>query len=129
MSVTPQDFLAAAQAMSADSSEMACRSVINRAYYAAFNAANQFHTALPMPGSAPAEPKGMHETLFHQLINPTLKKEHPQWSLSRQIGYKVRDLKPYRVKADYKLSESLSPGDHEYVLEQSSRISSLCCAT
>lgn len=129
MPVTPQDFLSAAQALSAETSEIAHRSAISRAYYAAYHAAEQFHAALPMPGSAPAKVTGMHETLFHQLTNPSLKKEHPHWSVSRQIGYKARDLKPYRVKADYNLDVSLSSSDCEYVLEHTSRLFSLCRST
>ena len=126
---TPEDFLAVAHTLAMDNSEMACRSAINRAYYAAYHAADQFHAALPMPGMLPAIAVGVHDTLYHRLCHPTLAKDHPQRTRSVQVGYKARGLKPYRTKADYKLAETLGAGDRDHVLEQGARLLEFCKTT
>jgi hypothetical protein len=108
MSVTPGDLLTEAQALSADiiHSEARRRTVIGRAYYAAYHA---LLAAATRAGYRYARddgrPPGRHENLM-------------EWA-SRRSGSEsleeaadhLNKLKRWRVNADYYLDRHISPGD------------------
>lgn len=117
MAVTAQQLLEYAQAINSND-ELSQRAAINRAYYAAYHAARLFHGKLSSPGRLPAGPAGVHETLYHQLVHPTLPQSTDEMAIrSKQIGYKAKDIRQYRVSADYSLDEPVVASDVEYVIQ------------
>jgi uncharacterized protein (UPF0332 family) len=108
MSVTPGDLLTEAQALSADinHSEARRRTVVGRAYYAAYHA---LLAAATRAGYRYARddgrPPGSHENLMEWAMNR---------SGSLDLGksaFALRDLKRQRAKADYRLTETVTFND------------------
>ncbi|HRJ62007.1 MAG TPA: hypothetical protein PKZ97_02975 [Azospirillaceae bacterium] len=105
MSVTPGDLLAEAKALrvAARGSEARCRTVIGRAYYAAYHALSQAAaTAGYRYATENNRPPGSHENLIHwcrsQKTIPALK----------MAGRILADIKTWRVRADYKLADPVT---------------------
>lgn len=121
MAVTPEDLLEQARGFSL-SNEPAVRVAVNRAYYAAFHAASQFHERLTLPGYSPPNACGVHETLYHRLVNPTLKSSDQRYIRSKQIGLIARDIKSKRRLADYELKVPVTSDVADYVITQASKI-------
>ncbi len=109
MSVTPHELLAAAQAIP-HTDEASRRAIINRVYYAAFQAAYDFHCSLPTPGSV-GSAKGEHAQLIASLSKPTVNSGHPTHLTSRRLGVMLNALLTLRVKADYRPKENVSVED------------------
>jgi uncharacterized protein (UPF0332 family) len=85
--------------------ETQLRSVVSRAYYAAYHDCVQWHVTLKSPGSVGASDGGVHSQLIAQLSLPTVKGDEVLKSKKR--GYLLKALKLKRTKADYHLSEDL----------------------
>lgn len=117
MSVSPKELLEHAAEMP-KASEADCRAAISRGYYAAFHTAQLFHDGLSTGGVPPSPPKGMHETLYHRLTNPTVSGQDEK-SLSRRLGHIGRDLRKKREDADYHLHLPLNCEDVNYVIQLS----------
>jgi len=101
MSCSPQDTYKVASVLRAsDSSEAALRAVTNRAYYASYHAAKEFHSSLKSPGSV-QNSSGSHEQLITQLDNPTLGKTDKEYWLSKGISKTLRIAYVHRISADY----------------------------
>lgn len=105
MSVTPGDLLAESKALrvAARGSEARCRTVIGRAYYAAYHALLQAAaTAGYRYATENNRPPGSHENLIHwcrsQKTAPALK----------MAGRILADIKTWRVRADYMLTDSVT---------------------
>lgn len=126
MAICVSDLIAYASATSVSAEEVSLRSSVSRAYYAAYHAARIFHEGLSSPGIVPPQEMGLHETLFYRLVNPSMQASDPSHLKSKQIGYKAKGLKPYRVKADYELAETVNADDMAHVIEESWRIVLLC---
>lgn len=127
MPITPEDLLAQAHGLSASKTEPALRGAVSRAYYGAYHAAIRFHDSLPSPGTLPAAGCGVHETLYHQLLNLTgLPPNSPLRLTARQIAYKGKELRKRRVVADYELSATVSEADAQLALEGAKGILELC---
>lgn len=60
---------------------------------------------------------GGHKQLWYALSNPTVVSADLK-SKSRQIGYICKDLHIRRVKADYKLDETVDRADVETAMRQ-----------
>jgi uncharacterized protein (UPF0332 family) len=114
MAVTPAQLLEHAKSL-ASGDELSIRVTINRAYYAVHHAARLFHDGLAAPGRLPERGVGVHESLYHQLLNPTISDEETKF-LSRKVGIKAKDLKAKRELADYFIDLSVTEADAQYVL-------------
>lgn len=124
MPCTQDDFLAIARENSQpEASEIALRSAISRAYYAAFHAAKFFHDKLPAPGEPAPSGMGVHSALCYKLGRPRSSIiGQEKATLSRSIKYMCEGLKPMRVKADYELTETIVYGDAENAIAIASKI-------
>lgn len=108
MSVTPGDLLTEAQALSADitHSEARRRTVVSRAYYAAYHAlltaaAREGYRYGRENGRSP----GSHENLIEWAIH------HSDAKSLTQSAVALRRLKNQRTKADYRLTETVTFND------------------
>lgn len=112
MAVSPLDFLQQAKQLANNAvADVDYRNAVGRAYYAAFHAADAFHSSLPQPGRLPAKSTGLHEQLFHRLINPTISATDSRHRVSRIVGHKARDFHRIRVQADYDLGQEMTGED------------------
>lgn len=124
MSVTPHDLLAAARAIP-HADEAGRRALISRVYYAAFQAAREFHGSLSVPGSV-GNAQGEHAQLISQLSKPGVNTGHPTHLASRQIGVILGSLLVLRVKADYRPKETVTVEDAETALYKAEDIFRQC---
>jgi uncharacterized protein (UPF0332 family) len=107
MSVTSGQMIDCAAAMLTTASDEAqFRSVCSRAYYGAFHAANNFHNALPVPGTV-GNAKGRHEQLIAQLTNPQISKQNKRYHVSQALAKSLRPLLSNRVLADYTVAKTV----------------------
>lgn len=126
MSVTPHDLLLAAKNLhKTPSTEADRRALVNRAYYAAYQAAYEFHLSLPAPGSV-GTASGKHEQLVAQLRNPTIKSSDPRHFASRRLGIILGDLLATRVRADYYPNDDVTEEDANTAMFQAQDIFNIC---
>ena len=111
MAIKHSDFLAFAQALSADC-EINLRNSISRAYYAAY------HACLQIYKMDNAVDGGLHTKLIQGLKKSSAPAD-------RQIGYMLEQLKNQRVIADYKLLDNVSIKDKDSVLSQTEKLLTL----
>jgi uncharacterized protein (UPF0332 family) len=105
------------------SSEAQHRTVVGKAYYAAYHDSLMWHEALPTPGSlAPNGRNGTHEQLLQRLSNPTGSTEK---MVSKKRSYMLRALHQKRVTADYKLETSVSLAEASQALEDAKLVVAL----
>ncbi|MGY6273486.1 hypothetical protein ACXIUT_27780 [Achromobacter denitrificans] len=101
MSVTPNDMLQTGhKALGMADCEADYRNAVGRFYYAAHHHVKDFHNALPSPGRNTSK-HGSHDELCSQLVNPTIPKDSPDYTKSRQLGIMAKALLTHRIKADY----------------------------
>ena len=99
------------------------RTVIGKAYYAAYHDSVCWHMALSSPGSLTVNgSNGIHSQLFQRLSNPT---ESTVRVASKKRGYALRALHEKRVSADYKLDETVSQSNASQALADAKLIISL----
>lgn len=121
MSVQPREILDVAKSLAETPKGEACyRSVINRAYYAAYNGAKRFHGNLATPGTV-VNANGSHEQLISALDNPTIPRSPEYWT-SKGISKTLRLAFAARVNADYYLNTSCTADTALGTLGQSEEI-------
>ena len=99
------------------------RTVVGKAYYAAYHDSVLWHAALLTPGLlTPNGRNGTHEQLFQRLSNPSGSTEK---IVSKKRSYMLRALHEKRVIADYKLETSVSLADASQALENAKLIVAL----
>lgn len=126
MSVAPHEILACAQQIRGQElTEAGNRTVVSRAYYAAYHAAYNFHVSLPSPGSV-GSANGRHEQLIAQLTTPTFGTSDARNFASRKAGHLLRDLLRRRVKADYAIGATVPEADADAALFTASDIFRIC---
>lgn len=124
MSVKDIDLLEFAVELSSTAKcEASYRNIVSKAYYAVYHKADNFHKALPTPGTNARE-AGVHSTLAERLCSPTVSCAELA-KKSKIAGYICRDLHMKRVDADYKLDLSINRDDAEYSLNTAERFFSL----
>jgi uncharacterized protein (UPF0332 family) len=109
MSVSPQAMLQCAEQICVNAGaadEATARAAFSRIYYAAYHACNQWHAALPHPGSV-GEAEGVHEQLIAQLRNPGMSEKNRKHAASKALAKGLRILVTYRVQSDYKIAETV----------------------
>lgn len=105
MSVTPGDLANEARALTiaARGNETRCRTVIGRAYYAAYHALSQAAvTAGYRYTTENNRPPGSHENLIHWC------RSQPAVPALKMAGRILADIKTWRVRADYKLTDPVT---------------------
>lgn len=123
MTVSASEFLTyAEELLNLNDSEINCRTIINRAYYSAYYACQDFHISLSSPGIQAGKPSGVHDTLFQQLANPSIKSEDPLFFKSRGLSYMIDSLKKKRNIADYKLEKTVSVHEAAQAVEDAIQI-------
>lgn len=106
MSVQSSELLAYGATLCHATSEVANRTAIGRAYYAAYHAAGAWHEALLSPGICARKNVGIHEVLVQCLTNPTVSDRSVAMN-SRALGYMLRAQKAVRHTADYDIGCSI----------------------
>lgn len=125
MSIVATDLLECAECLNDQNplSESMMRSAISRAYYSAFHYCVNWHSGLPAQGTMPEKKTGIHATLIFRLINPAkevqaLKRD----SDSKKKGALLKLLHEERVRADYKLDQTISKLHSLRAIEQAKSI-------
>lgn len=122
MSITPQDLLSWADTANA-STEPDKRAIISRAYYAAFHRCREWHgTRIRYQSTFQTQNAGEHEALIQKLLHPNLGNANGQQQLSLELGQRLRDLKPLRVLADYRLRQSIPVGMEDQACDEAAEI-------
>jgi hypothetical protein len=106
MSVTPADLYSFSLTTTAATQpgEVMLRAGISRAYYASYHGCAEWHEALPTKGHNVGPVGGKHQQLINQLCNPSSIADF----FSKSLGYGLRDLRIYRITADYDLGASMN---------------------
>src|SRR5438132_1017125 len=123
MSITQNDLLLQArELLSAAASEVQFRNVVGRAYYAAYHEATRFHNSLPTAGKPPHEPSGVHAVLAHRLRNPLIPASDARFRNSQNIGRHLAWMHEKRIKADYRLLQTIGKSECEEVIRRAERV-------
>lgn len=108
MATTPADLLAhAIELLRTASKDIEYRSVVERAYYAAYHAARELEEKLPHRSSVRTDNTGSHDSLFQRPETPSHKLAYAVRIISQDIGAQMRMLKPLRELATYELKEQV----------------------
>lgn len=107
MSIQKEDLLILAGELSAGTTEAHWRSAVSRAYYAAYHGCNDWHDALPAPGSNTGIPGGKHQQLINRLGHPAPEVKDGRATVSRLAGVRLGLLRTQRASADYQLQDLL----------------------
>jgi uncharacterized protein (UPF0332 family) len=125
LSILASDFLVCAESLNDQNplSEAMMRGAISRAYYSAFHYCVTWHSGLPAQGLMPESKTGIHATLIFRLNNPakemqTLKRD----SDSKKKGALLKLLHEERVRADYRLDQTISKLHSLRAIEQAKSI-------
>jgi hypothetical protein len=122
MSVLPRDLLREARvAAERGDVEIARRTAISRAYYAAYHGAKIYHNLLPLPGRSKAD-VGEHENLIHQLQHPDSKLPDKVRNCSMIVGGLLLRLRPSRILADYELQAEVLVREMRDAIEMAAQI-------
>ena len=108
MSVSPESFLAEAQAASTRTDEMGMRLTINRAYYAAYHWALTVSHFCPNPPTTQAE--GMHRALIRR-FQSVPRQGFRGANIAREIGAWLDKGRKLRTVADYELNATIHRND------------------
>lgn len=123
----PGDFLAhAIKLLKSAGTDQEFRVVIDRAYYGAFHAAQQFEEKLPHRSKYIAEGVGVHEALIQRLERPNDQLDYGLKVISKDVGAQMRVLKPYRELASYELKETIRVDQAEAAIAGAKDILSEC---
>jgi hypothetical protein len=91
--------------------EATARSVVSRAYYAAYHDSRVWHEGLPHQGNCPVDAKGTHNRLCINLQNPHGANERDVRLNSTRRGVLLRKLHSDRVAADYDIDGQMDKAD------------------
>lgn len=100
MPITPDDFIKLAKELEKSDQEVAWRASASRAYYGAFHAARE-----AAPESIRNTRKDAHEKLISWLTG------HKKNEWRTVVGVILQQIRDYRKKADYKISENFPKGN------------------
>ena len=115
--VTPEQLFAEAKKWFASAtSESDYRAVIERAYYAAFHAANELEKSLPVRSTYRRQGVGDHESLFLTLEHPDQNLDYALQGIGRYIAVQLRIMRPLRTLATYKIHNTVAIIDVEEAL-------------
>lgn len=115
MSIAGTQFLACAKELASRvrMPEAHARTIIGRAYYAAYHDCVTWHAALPAPGRLPTNfhGGGAHATLIAWLENPDPSLPKDLRAASEERGLRLRALRSLRNQADYDLDATFDDAD------------------
>ena len=115
MSIKPRDLRLAAERQAAQAiTEVDRRSVISRAYYAAYHRCRRWERQLPYP-SPVATGGGTHASLIARLQAPDARCGDEVRAKAQALSALLRGARTRRVLADYQLREEV---DAQAVLDQ-----------
>lgn len=102
MAVSPNELLGMAQELVSGNREIDFRTSANRAYYSAFHFCMNLTATLPL---VPSGGRRSHERLINRLKNHQVRRATREFDLNvRMLGEVLRQAKPIRVHADYRIS-------------------------
>lgn len=125
MSIAAADLLDCAAFLNSQNpiSEAMLRTSISRAYYSAYHYCLSWHLALPAQGLMPVAKTGSHATLSHCLRSPARETRLENKGIeSIQKGVLLKRLHDERVRADYKLDQTISKEHSLRAVEQAKLI-------
>lgn len=132
MSIQPRDLLNFSGTLLAitELSEVIARTVINRSYYAAYLGSDFLDELLPQYFEVSNLGGGVHEKRVQKLLNAVVAADQ---NISTEvlrkikaIGMILKDLKPFRINADYFLSADISLEDAKYVFGRANACLNKC---
>lgn len=127
MAITSDDVLACAKllAQQPQMREAHARTVVGRAYYAAYHNSKKWYAALGATGSLPEGYKGTgdHVELSTRLLNPASSLPEAQQKASRKRGVSLRALHADRCVADYELHVTVGSAEARVALSDAICIS------
>jgi uncharacterized protein (UPF0332 family) len=125
LSISASDLLDCAEHLNKQNpiSEAMLRSSISRAYYSAYHYCSDWYLVLPAQGSMPIVKTGIHATLAHCLKNPSRETRQANKGIeSITKGTLLKRLHDERVRADYKLTQTISKEHSFRAIEQAKLI-------
>ena len=121
MPVTPKETIEYASSLSM-TDEVSFRTMISRAYYASYYAADGFHESLPEKGVTAVDTRGTHNILHAQLANPGLPKSDDLYFESKSLAYILKDIYSSRILADYNIEVGITKSDAEHAIVKSKKL-------
>lgn len=125
MSIVATDLLECAECLNDQKplSESMLRTSISRAYYSAYHYCVTWHLSLPALGLMPASKTGTHATLIFRLNNPANETQQVKRDIeSMKKGALLKLLHEERVRADYKLDQTITKAHSLRAIEQAKSI-------
>lgn len=125
MSINASDLLDCAEHLNKQNpiSEAMLRGSISRAYYSAYHYCSDWHLVLPAQGSMPIAKTGIHATLAYCLKNPSRETRRANKGIeSITKGTLLKRLHEERVRADYKLAQTINREHSLRAIEQAKLI-------
>ncbi|HEY1394498.1 hypothetical protein [Roseateles sp.] len=111
MTIECKDFFTFARQLGQQDSEVAFRSAISRAYYAAFHRCKEWEETLPMLGRNEGPEGGSHQELINRLKHPAERCGEILKERSRRNGAQLEAQRHRRVQADYALDETVTAAE------------------
>ncbi len=116
----------AVKILGVSTSEADYRAAINSAYYGLYHIGLDLQKELNLPKYKATQGSGSHDSLIEAFLecsnlslDPALKRN------AKSFGFMLKDLRNYRVKADYRHDLAINKQDAEYALALAERASNL----
>lgn len=128
MAISPEDVLQCAKDLAGQPNmrEANARTIVGRAYYAAYHDCKAWYAKLSHLGSVPENtPKGMHVEFSAALMNPHQSLGEDLKKASKARGLRLRALHGDRVQSDYELTASVEAFDGRNAVNEAIAIKNL----
>lgn len=122
MGMAHTEFLLLAQQLAREANEVALRSSVSRAYYAAYHHIKNWHNQLPAPGSNTGPGGGVHQELINRLRNPAPELSKEMKAQSKMKAAQLETLRNQRHIADYRLDDNVTVTHALNACEQAKRL-------
>ena len=123
MAVSPNELLLMAQELMSRNREIDFRTSANRAYYSAYHFCKDLAATLPPVAS---DGRGSHERSINRLKNHRVRLATRKINLNvRMLGEVLRQAKPLRVDADYRISKEFGRTEAEQMILMAVKIAEI----
>ena len=126
MAITTRDLLAQARDRGGIAPEARLRMLVGRAYYACYHRCMDWERSLPAAGALRRRTVGVHQQLIERLKKPDHRFPVDDAKRSKWLGKTLAELRELRVRADYKLGESVSIQEVKNHVKLAGRVFDCC---
>lgn len=126
MGITTHDLLAQARERGRIPTEARLRMLVGRAYYACYHRCMDWEKSQPAAGTRRIRAKGVHQQLIERLKKPDHRCAIDDAKRSKWLGKTLAELRELRVRADYKLGESVSIQEVQSHVQLAGRVFDCC---